>query len=297
MSRQTGILIDLEGFEISPSEQKLLLHPYCTGIILFSRNYQNLQQLRSLTTHIRQLKPQALIAVDHEGGRVQRFRDGFSLLPPMKYWGELFDKNRQLCCQQLSQTIHKVCTELREAGINLNLIPVLDLNHEVSAVIGERSLHSKPEVVSELGRLIIQEMHKQKFPAVGKHFPGHGAVVLDSHLNLPIDNRDWTTLWHGDMKPFVDLIHQLDMIMPAHIVYSAMDSRPIGFSPFWLKEVLRYKLGFKGLIISDDLSMGAAATRGGYTARAREAFLAGCDLLLVCNNRSGAEEALEALYF
>jgi beta-N-acetylhexosaminidase len=165
----------------------------------------------------------------------------------------------------------------------------------VSEVIGSRSLHRDPAVVSELGRHIIDEMQRQHFPAVGKHFPGHGAVIADSHQQLPVDHRHWVQLWEQDLRPFVTLTQRLDAIMPAHIVFSAMDHLPVGFSPFWLQSVLRNKLNFTGLIISDDLTMAAAATRGGYAERAVAAFLAGCDLLLICNNRPGAITALNAL--
>ena len=280
-----SILIDLEGPELTHEEQELLQHPVCAGIVLFTRNYQNIHQLKRLTAQIYQTKSNAIIAVDQEGGLVQRFRNDFTILPPMSHWGQLYDQNPQQCLWRLSKAIHTMCHELRYAGINLNLIPVLDLDYKISSVIRSRSLHSDPNIVSFLGRTVIDEMHHQQFPAVGKHFPGHGAVTPDSHLTLPVDHRNWSEIWQNDLRPFVTLIHQLDAIMPAHIVFSAMDHRPASFSPFWLQEVLRKQLNFKGVIISDDLTMAAAATRGSYAERAVEAFLAGCDLLLVCNNR------------
>jgi beta-N-acetylhexosaminidase len=289
------VLIDIEGAELNEQDRELLAHPVCGGIILFSQNYQNLPQLQALTTHIRRINPQAFIAVDQEGGRVQRFRDGFSLLPPMAHWGTVYDQNPQDCQRQLTQAIDTLASELRAAGVNLDLIPVLDLNYGVSEVIGARSLHRDPAAVVELGGWVIAELQRHHFPAVGKHFPGHGAVGADSHLSLPVDSRDWQTLWRQDLKPFLTLAHQLDAIMPAHIVFSALDHRPASFSPFWLQEVLRRQFNFQGVIISDDLTMTAAATRGNYGERAAEAFSAGCDLLLVCNNRSGAIAALDAL--
>lgn len=289
------LLIDIAGSTLTAEDEQLLQHPLCAGIVLFSRNYQNLPQLCALTAAIRGIKPHALIAVDQEGGRVQRFKQGFTLLPPMSYWGILYEQDRQACYRRLSHTIFTMCTELHQAGINLNFMPVLDIDHGVSSVIGDRSLHSNPEVVAELGELIITELHRQGFPAVGKHFPGHGAVALDSHQTLPVDDRDWTTLWQQELHPFTRLIHQLDAVMPAHVVFSALDHRPASFSPFWLKEVLRQQLNFKGVIISDDLSMNGAATRGDYAQRATEAVQAGCDLLTVCNNRLGAIAALTAL--
>lgn len=289
------VLIDVESTTLTLEEQALLRHPVCAGIILFSRNYQNAEQLRALTAHIRQINPQALIAVDQEGGQVQRFREGFTRLPAMSYWGGRYERDPQACYRQLTESVGIVSSELRDVGVNLNMVPVLDLNHHMNAMIGERSLHGCPAVVSALGQIVIQEMHRQHFPSVGKHFPGHGRVVLDSHHALPVDPRDWSMLWPADLQPFVALIPQLDAIMPAHIIFSAMDHRPVSFSPVWLKEILRHQLNFQGLIISDDLTMAAAATRGSYAQRAVESFLAGCDLLLVCNNRLGAIEALEAL--
>ena len=295
MKNEGCVLIDLIGDELSLEERELLRHPVCAGVILFARNYQNPQQLRALTAGIRQVNPRAFIAVDQEGGRVQRFRDGFTELPPMSHWGEVYDQDPGLCYHQLSQAIYHLASELTAVGINLNLIPVLDLHSPQSPVIAERSLHSNPAVVTELALVVIQEMHRRHFPAVGKHFPGHGAVSIDSHQSLPVDARDWSLLWRQDLQPFVALIHQLDAIMPAHIVFSAMDHRPASFSPFWLNEVLRNQLNFQGVIISDDLTMAAAATRGNYAQRAAESFSAGCDLLLVCNNRSGAITVLETL--
>lgn len=290
-----SVLIDLIGTALTQEEQELLRHPVCAGIILFARNYENPQQLRALTDSIRAIHPQAFIAVDQEGGRVQRFQYGFTPLPSMAQWGVLYNQDPQACYQQLPQALHTLTTELRAVGVNLNLIPVLDLNHQASEVIGERSLHHHPRVVAELGQLIIQELHRHRFPAVGKHFPGHGGVKADSHVALPLDVRDWDTLWRQDLHPFATLVHQLDAIMPAHIIFPVLDDRPASFSPFWLQEVLRRRWNFQGVIISDDLTMAAAATRGSYAERAAECFLAGCDLLLVCNNRTGAVAALESL--
>lgn len=289
------VLIDIAGTELTSADQELLQHPVCAGVILFSRNYQNRRQLRALCAAIRKINCHALIVVDQEGGRVQRFREEFTALPPMSYWGELYDSSPQTCQLRLTQSIHILTSELRDSGISISLMPVLDLNHRISTIIGGRSLHAGANQVSELGRLIIDELHRQRFPAVGKHFPGHGAVAADSHHDLPEDPRLWSQLWNQDLRPFVALLSKLDAIMPAHIIFSAIDYRPVSFSPLWLKEILRRRLAFQGLIISDDLSMAAAATRGSYGQRAIESFQAGCDLLLVCNNRPGAQLALEAL--
>ncbi|MBS0350748.1 MAG: beta-N-acetylhexosaminidase [Proteobacteria bacterium] len=289
------VLLDIAGIRLTSEDRELLRHPVCAGLVLFSRNYSNPPQLRELIREIKTINPHAIIAVDQEGGPVQRFRQGFTLLPAMSHWGKLYDQDRQSCYQQLTQAVFVLADELKQAGVNLNLIPVLDLNHGVSQVIGSRSLHQKPEVVIDLASIIIQGLHLQGFAAVGKHFPGHGGVDVDSHTGLPIDSREWSMLWYQDMTPFLSLSQQLDAIMPAHIIFSAVDHRPASFSPVWLQEILRKQFNFQGVIISDDLSMAAAASRGDYAQRAKECFLAGCDLLLVCNNRCGAVAALEAL--
>lgn len=295
MNDEGCVLIDLEGYSLSPEDRELLMHPVCAGIILFARNFQNPPQLKQLTAAIKHINPNAIIATDHEGGRVQRFREGFSILPPMSHWGTVFEHDPQLCLLQLSQMMHTMASEILSVGVNLNLIPVLDLNYQINEAIGERSFHRDINIVTELARLVITELHRHGLPAVGKHFPGHGFVPADSHYALPIDERNWNELWQKDLRPYVALSSQLDAIMPAHIVFSAMDNKPVGFSTFWLQEVLRNQLNFQGVIISDDLTMAAAATRGSYADRGLEAFQAGCDLLLVCNNRAGAIDVLSAL--
>ncbi len=296
MSELGCVLMDLESTELTFQEQELLQHPVCAGVILFSRNYQSPEQLKSLIQQIKKLRPNSIVATDQEGGRVQRFRAGFTVLPSMSHWGKCYDQDQQSCYEQMNKTISAMVHEIGAVGINLNLMPVLDLNHGISEVIGERSIHSDPNVVITLGELIIDQLQREGFCAVGKHFPGHGAVAADSHLSLPIDKREWSNLWDKDLRPFVNLIGKLDGIMPAHILFPMIDHRPTTFSPFWLREILRNKLGFQGLIISDDLNMNAVSSYGNFAQRAILALEAGCDLLLVCNNRLGFIEVLSALY-
>ncbi len=295
MSNQGSILLDISGTELNSEDKELLRHPVCAGVILFSRNFSEPQQLKNLTREIQQIFPRAILAVDQEGGRVQRFKDGFTRLPPFSHWGKCYSQNQKLCLDELAQMVHTMAKELLAVGINFNLTPVLDLNYGISEVIGERSLHRDPQLVAELGSQIVNHLHKSGLPAVGKHFPGHGAVVVDSHHDLPVDTREWETIWQNDMYPFIQLASQLDAIMPAHIIFKEMDPNPVTFSPFWLQTILRQKLNFQGVIISDDLSMEAAAKFGDYPTRALQALQAGCDLLLICNNRKGAVEALEKL--
>lgn len=288
------LLIDLEGTELTLEDSELLLHPKVFGIILFTRNYHSIKQLQSLTKAIKTLRSDLFIAVDQEGGRVQRFRENFTILPAMQSFGEQYEKNPDLAKSRLQQTIRIMVEELQSVGVDFSLVPVLDINHDLSEIIGERSFHSNPNIVIELARIVIETMRQGGMPATGKHFPGHGGVVLDSHLSLPVDERSKQVLWETDLKPFAMLSQELDAIMPAHVVYPAVDSNPVGFSSIWLQTILRQQLKFNGVIISDDLSMAGAAAMGDYVTRAEKALSAGCDLLIICNNRKGVIEVLEA---
>lgn len=293
---QTGIvIIDLEADHLTQEEREILQHPVVAGVILFSRNYENVKQLQQLCSEIKRIKPTLFIAVDQEGGRVQRFQDGFTRLPPMSHWGIMYQQDAFLAKRELQAGIETMLTELQTVGVNMNLIPVLDLNYGISRVIGERSLHANPDVVIELARMIIETLHRFNMPAVGKHFPGHGAVALDSHIGLPLDPRDWPSIQAADLKPFIALTSELDAIMPAHVIYSAIDKVPATFSYQLLTKLLRHEMDYQGVIISDDLSMEAAAVVGNYANRANYALDAGCDLLLVCNNRNGAIAIIDAI--
>lgn len=296
MSAMRGpVIADLKGLFLTPAEEQLLLHPYLGGIILFSRNYNNVAQLKEFIRSIRAIRPELLICVDQEGGRVQRLLADFTQLPPLHTIGQYLDKISMDSAKQLANLLgYLMAKEVRAIGIDLSFAPVLDLHRGISDVIGNRALHRDPTKVYELALEYIQGMHQAGMPATGKHFPGHGAVAVDSHLGLPIDDRDFDEI-EEDMYPFAKLAKKLDAIMPAHIVFPKIDTKPVGFSSLWLKQILRQTLQFEGVIFSDDLTMEGAAVEGDYPARALSALEAGCDFVLVCNNPVGAQAVLDAL--
>lgn len=291
------VMLDLDGLTVTDAEQQLIAHPQTGGIILFSRNYQNKRQLQQLIQQIRQIKPEILIAVDHEGGRVQRFREEFTAIPPAQFFGQLYDQDPTQALQQIEQAAWTIATELQQVDIDLCFAPVLDIQHNISSVIGDRSLHANPEVVIVLGRAFIAGLKRAGMAAVAKHFPGHGGVQADSHIASPIDQRSYAGLATHDLLPFQTLIAEgLLGIMPAHVIYPAIDTQPASLSAIWLQQILRQQLNFKGVIFSDDLTMHGASVAGDYLSRARAALAAGCDMILVCNNRAGAIEILAALH-
>jgi len=291
------LMVDLEGLELTPEERGLLRQPAVGGVILFARNFQSPQQLTALTGEIRRVRdPHLLIAVDQEGGRVQRFRDGFTPLPPAAWYGHRYRERPAEARRVCERAGWLMAAELRCVGVDFSFAPVLDLDRGVSQVIGDRAFADRPQVVAELAQAWMRGVHAAGMPAVGKHFPGHGAVRADSHLELPTDERPLAELLMEDLVPFERLIGAgLEAIMPAHVLYPQVDDRPAGFSARWLRDILRTRLGFQGIIFSDDLSMGAAQVAGGYGERARAALAAGCDMVLACNNRAGALEVAEAL--
>ena len=291
------VMLDLKGTELLPEERELLLHPATGGVILFARNYAAPDQLYRLVQSIHELRaPSLVVGVDQEGGRVQRFCDGLTRLPPPAWYGQLYDRDRPHGLDTARLAGWLMAAELRACGVDLSFAPVLDLDRGVSSVIGDRAFHREPEAVGELARAWVQGVHDAGMVAVGKHFPGHGSVAADSHEELPVDRRRLTDIELEDLVPFERLIHfGLGGIMPAHVVYEQADGRPAGFSPFWIRRVLRERLGFQGVVFSDDLTMGAAAVEGGYRERARAALEAGCDMVLVCNNPAGAAEVLRSL--
>lgn len=290
-------MLDVAGTRLSDSERELLQHPQAGGVILFTRNFESPGQIAELVREIHALRePRLLVAVDHEGGRVQRFREGFTRLPAVQLLGQIYDHDRARARRLAEETGWLMSAELRAVGVDFSFAPVLDLAHGLSGIIGDRAFHREPERVADLAHHYTQGMHRAGMVAVGKHFPGHGGVKEDSHLELPVDRRDIDEIREQDLIPFIRMIHYgLAGIMPAHVVYSQADPQPAGFSAFWIQGVLRHELGFEGTVFSDDLSMAATETFGGYPARARAALNAGCDMVLVCNHPEGAAEVLTSL--
>ncbi len=292
------IILDVAGLTLTTEDKEILLHPQVGGVIFFSRNYESPEQLKDLAQNIKHIRPQCLLCVDQEGGRVQRFVNGLTKLPKIRLLGELIDSDRYSLEQVLAMSEnlgYLMALEVRSLGVDLSFAPVLDLDKGISEVIRDRGFHRDPQIVALLATAYIQGMAKAGMRATGKHFPGHGSVTIDSHVGLPEDTRTFAQI-SEDLAPFRDLISKgIDAIMPAHIVYPNIDPSPVGFSHYWLQTVLRQQCGFQGTIVSDDLSMGGATGMGSYAERAQRALDAGCDYLLVCNNRLGAIEALEGI--
>ena len=290
----TTLLIDIEGTEATSEEIEMLSHPLVAGIILFSRNFENLHQLQSLTQSLRQkIRKPLLITVDQEGGRVQRFRDGLTQLPAMQAFAELIKAPKEQ--EQLAYlAANQMAREITALDIDLSFAPVLDLGHQCKA-IGDRSFHESAETVLRISRQFIQGMHQAGMATTGKHFPGHGAVIADSHLETPIDDRTKKLIFEQDMLPFQQLIaeNQLDAIMPAHVIYKQIDNQPASGSPYWLQTILRHQLNFQGTIFSDDLGMKGASFMGDFVDRCEQSFHAGCDLLLLCNEKEGVIQVLD----
>ncbi len=283
------LMIDIAGLQLSDLEQERLCHPLVGGLILFARNYASPQQLEQLTAAVHALRSPALpIAIDHEGGRVQRCRDGFTRLPAMRRLGEQWDRDPQAAWLAARGIGYVLAAELRARGVDLSFTPVLDLDWGRSSVIGDRSLHADPAAVVRLAGALIEGLHCAGMAACGKHFPGHGWVEADSHVALPVDERELEEL-APDIEPYRRL--ELDAVMPAHVIYRRLDPRPAGFSRFWTG-MLRHQIGFDGVIFSDDLSMAGASVAGGLGERCTAAWDAGCDLLLVCNSPDAVGELL-----
>ena len=291
------VMLDPVGPAMTDADRARLLHPAAGGVILFAHNYENPSQLAALCAEIRGLRtPELLICVDHEGGRVQRFRDGFTAIPPMRSLGALWERNRDTARKCAHAIAYVAAAELAAHGVDFSFAPVLDLDYGGSSVIGDRALHYDPGAVGALAAEIVRGYAAGGMRAVGKHFPGHGFATADSHVAVPRDERAVAAIMKKDVAPYRAAIEAgLGGVMPAHVIYPRADREPAGYSRYWLQEVLRGKLAFDGLVFSDDLSMEGASTAGGIPERARAALAAGCDTVLLCQDPQGQDKLLEAL--
>jgi len=290
-------MLDIEGISLTPADRSLLREPAVGGVILFSRNFESPERLIDLVAEIRALRsPPLLVAVDHEGGRVQRFRDGFTRMPPMRMIGLQHREDPANAERLARQAGWLIAAELRAVGIDLCFAPCVDLDWGVSEIVGDRAFHRRPEVVGELASAFARGLRSAGMAAVAKHFPGHGAVVADSHLKLPVDRREYGDVL-DDMRPYDKLVSNglVAAVMTAHVVYNAMDPLPASFSEYWIQRELRTRLGFDGAVFCDDLSMKATRDYGSMPERAKLALAAGCDMVLVCNDRPAALKAVAAL--
>lgn len=291
------VVLDPAGPALTDDDRRRLLHPAAGGVILFAHNFENPEQLQALTGEIARLREPGLpIGVDHEGGRVQRFAQGFTAIPPMRRLGVLWDRDRDAARKAARAVGTVIAAELGAHGVDFSYTPVLDLDYGASAVIGERALHYDPNAVGALAAQLIEGLAAGGMAAVGKHFPGHGFAAADSHVAVPVDARAPRDIFRKDLVPYEAAIQAgLAAVMPAHVIYSQADPEPAGYSRYWLQEVLRGRLGFDGLIYSDDLSMEGAGTAGGLAERARAALGAGCDQVLLCQDPEGQDGLLESL--
>jgi beta-N-acetylhexosaminidase len=286
------LMLDLCGTELTENERSLLSNSQVGGVILFARNIQSKHQVIALVEDIRRCSSRLIIAVDQEGGRVQRFKEGFTRIPPMQILGDQIQTQAQAGLDLAENAGWLMASEVIACGLDISFAPVLDVDREYSSIIGDRAFSDNPELVILAAKAFISGMNQAGMSATGKHFPGHGGVVADSHLEAPVDHRSMDVLNAKDLKPFAALADKLGGIMPAHITFPSVDAASVGFSDFWLQKILRQKLGFKGVIFSDDLSMKGADVAGGYTDKAQLALQAGCDMILVCNCPDGAQEVL-----
>ncbi|MCO8089874.1 beta-N-acetylhexosaminidase [Acinetobacter pseudolwoffii] len=289
-----ALMLDIAGTTLTQEDIELFGAPQVGGVILFGRNIESPAQVRALTDHMRQVRPDILIAVDQEGGRVQRLRQGFTLLPAMGKFGELYTSDPQRALELAEKCGWLMATEVLAVGIDFSFAPVLDLN-DISDVIGDRGFAKNIADIIPLASAFLKGMKRAGMASTGKHFPGHGSVKADSHVAAAIDMRSYAEIQQKDMQTFIQLQPQLDALMPAHVIYSQVDPNPAGFSEFWIQKVLRQELGFDGVLFSDDLSMQAACVAGDADARIQAALKAGCDMGLVCNDRAAQCIALEGI--
>jgi len=288
------VVLGIEGTVLTAADKARLMHPLAGGAILFSRNFESCTQLDALTASIRALRtPSLLICVDHEGGRVQRFRDGFTAIPAMRTLGELWEKDVAQAAAEAQRLGMLMARELRAHGVDFSFAPVLDVDFGASAVIGDRAFHGNPNAVAHLASCLRRGLNAGGCAAVGKHFPGHGFIAADSHVALPVDERSLDALLADDLVPFAVLAKDgMEAVMPAHVIYPAIDSVAAGFSRIWLQDILRGRLQFDGLIFSDDLEMAGAHAAGDIVARAEAAVAAGCDMVLACNDFAAMDDLL-----
>jgi len=291
------VVLDPEGPALTEDDRRRLRHPAAGGVILFAHNYENPEQLLALTAEIAGLRePELPVCVDHEGGRVQRFSLGFTAIPPMRRLGVLWDRDREAARRTARAVGTVISAELGAHGVDFSFTPVLDLDYGASVVIGHRAFHYDPNAVGALAAQLIEGLAGGGMAAVGKHFPGHGYAAADSHVAVPTDPRPSKDIFRKDLVPYQAAIKAgLAAVMPAHVIYPQADAEPAGYSKYWLQDVLRAKLGFKGLIFSDDLSMEGASTAGGIPERAKAALAAGCDMVLLCQNPAGQDRLLDSL--
>ncbi len=291
------VMADVVGLELNADDVQRLQHPLMGGVILFARNFASPEQLKKLTASIHALRePKLPIAVDHEGGRVQRFRDGFTIIPPMRVLGQRWDASPDAAIALSENVGYVIAAELINHGVDFTFAPVLDVDWGESGVIGDRAFHKNPDAITTLAKALITGMASAGMGSVGKHYPGHGYVRADSHHEIPVDDRSYAEIDKADLIPFRVLATQgMSAVMPAHVIYPQVDSKPAGFSAKWLKDILRGQLGFDGVIFSDDLSMEGASTAGNVTQRAHAALNAGCDMVLLCNDPVHTDELLQGL--
>ncbi len=295
LKKHGRLIVDIEGISLSDADVHLIQDPNVGGLILFDRNFNSQEQLKSLCKDIRDIKEDILIAVDHEGGRVQRFKKDFTQIPSMQSLGSIAKSNHAQGLALAKDIGWLLASELIACGIDISFTPVLDLDTDKSIIIGDRAFSDDPQLVIDLAEALIYGMQEAGMSATGKHFPGHGGVFEDSHLEAPIDNRELEELFEKDLKPYIVLKDILSGVMTAHLTYPKIDSEAVSFSYFWLTTFMREQIGFKGVIFSDDLSMKGADIAGSYSEKARKSLEAGCDMLIVCNNRQGAKEVADFL--
>ena len=289
------LIVDIPSTTLSSEDKQLLSSRLVGGVILFTRNYQSPSQIKSLVEAIRTQRSDIIVAIDHEGGRVQRFKTGFTLIPPMQTLGKLYRHEPDRALSVARETGWVLASELLAIDIDISFAPVLDVDENLSDIIGDRAFSADPNLVVKLAEAFIDGMHEAGMAVTGKHFPGHGGVKADSHLELPRDERTLAQLQQRDLIPFTKLLPKLDALMPAHIIFPEVDLQPVGFSKTWIMSILREQMGYNGLIVSDDLSMQGAAIAGDHETRAQNALNAGCDAIIICNNRPAVISVIEKL--